>query len=183
MCRLSAPPLHGFYRMPGRWLAGPFAQYEQLTRHATPQITANQSYVGAEAQYYGANYSLYAQLAYQHFSGGSVAIDGAAAGLRARYFFSPDWLGEATVGYASAPANTSLSSVTWGLATEYRLADGPVSVYLSYAHDRTSYQFVLDRDRVTVGMKLNLDSRSLWDRETGGASLSPIIAGSPPVLY
>ncbi len=176
--------VHGFYRQPGHWLFGAFAQYRDDRIGASGfGESFDRYFAGAEAQVYFNKFSVYGQLAYQSMSIATVSAGGWVGNLRVRYFVKPNWFVEGNGGFGTLAAmGERLETLTLGAGTEFRLGSAPIGAYLRYAHTRLSgigSSDALNTDALTVGLKWGLDGRTLWNRETSGASLDPV---APQVL-
>lgn len=169
---------HVFDRRPGQWLFGGMFQYRnENLGNSSDSVAVDQYYVAAEVQGYWRQLSLYGQLGWQESTQEGSTGSGVAARLRGRFFFNPQWFVEASV--QAEQWNNSGQTANYlnlGLATEYQFAAAPVSVFVRYNHftqDSPDYGNFGRADRIMVGAKWNFGGKSLWDRETGGASLDP----------
>lgn len=169
---------HVFYRQPAQWLFGPLFQFRTSTL-ATPYYadSYDQYLVGAEAQGYMGKFSLYGQVAYQN-SNLDPSFSGWVARVRGRYFATPDWFFEASYLHSVLDGqgiSYGTTEDTFGAATEYHVPTLPVGVFAQYTytsmHDGNDDYSV---SRILGGFKWYFGGHSLWDRETGGASLDPL---------
>jgi hypothetical protein len=170
---------HVFYRQPGQWLFGPLFQYRTSTL-ATPYYAYgyDQYFVGAEAQGYLGKFSLYGQVAYQSTNDLDPGFSGWVARVRGRYFVTPDWFFEASYLHSALNENGySYASTedTFGAGTEFHVPTLPLGVFAQYTYssDRTG-GYNTSVSRILGGFKWYFGGHSLWDRETGGASLDPL---------
>jgi hypothetical protein len=185
--------LHGFYRVPGKYLVGVIGQWQQNEYSLTPQHwTMTQYWVGAEAQgFLNDALSIYGKAAFKSVTNADYDFNatGWTATARARYFFSPNFLVEANVEFDSmnesgAGAGNSYQATSFGAGLEYQLASLPVSTFIRYEHETLSNNLSSTRyynDRILFGAKWNFGGKSLWDRETNGAALDPF--GPQPFGY
>lgn len=142
---------------------------------------------GVEAQAFLGDLTLYGQAGVSHFSdAGGEYEDGWLGTFEARYFLTPDLKVEGHAGVETLSNsgnnkgfygwNTTLTILNAGAGAEYRVADTPFGLFARYDHYHSSSNRGgddTDDDRVLVGLKLNLDSETLRDRDRGGASLKP----------
>jgi hypothetical protein len=182
--------LHGFYRVPGQYLVGVIGQWEQDEYRLYSQWTMTQYWVGGEAQGFLNNaLSVYGRAAWKSVSNADTGFDatGWTGSVRARYFFSPNFLVEASVEYDrtnETGTSNAYDTTSFGGGLEYQLASLPVSTFVRYRHETISSNVSGDRyynDRILFGAKWNFGGKSLWERETDGASLDPF--GPQPFGY
>ena len=100
--------------------------------------------------------------------------------MRGRYFFSPQWLIEASAAFDTiheTVGGDTYQTTSLGAATEYKFMSLPLSVFARYSHNTVDFSWSDSSetvDRILFGAKWNFGGAgSLWDRETGGASLDP----------
>jgi hypothetical protein len=183
--------LHGFYRVPGQYLVGVIGQWEQSAYRLDPQNwTMTQYWIGGEAQgFLNNSLSIYGRAAWKSVSNADISFDatGWTASARARYFFSPNFLAEANVEFDRTSQNDSdnvYDTISFGGGLEYQLASLPVSAFVRYRHEAISSNTSSERyynDRILFGAKWNFGGKSLWERESDGASLDPF--GPQPFGY
>jgi hypothetical protein len=187
---------HLSWRNPQQYLFGLFAAagdagggFAPATRHGL---------IGAEAQWYWNQFTLYVQGGYDTTLG-TVGFDGIddinAWFLRGtgRYFITPNFLIEATGMYASGDIN--FTSGGWGFETwlwqakaEWRFPTAPFSIFAKYQGSETKYDDVslkVRDDRVLFGLKLNMGDRNLQATDRAGATLdiiSPLSNPASPVM-
>ena len=195
---------HIFYRG-DKYLVGGFAQYRNLNLDSNSQaldkktlsaFAPNQALWGIESQGYFDNITVYGQVAYQDFinqdripfSGlvGTLGDYGLVAVFKVSYFIGDDWKLDANYGYNKVYSNRNLNINSgnvisadqniFGLSTEYRFTNNPVSLYASYEHAKLSILEAanVDTDRAMFGFKFNFGRDTLQSRNRGGASLDPI---------
>src|SRR5882672_4469894 len=163
--------------------------------------------IGAEAQWYWNQFTLYAQGGYDSTLGTVGAgfdIDSVNAWFirgTGRYFINPNFLIEGTVMYANGNVDFSfggLSSIgfetwTWGVKGEWRFATAPFSVFAKYQGSETTYDnvshFLRDAkvtdNRVLFGLKLHMGDRTLQQTDRAGATLdilSPLANPTSPLM-
>ncbi len=177
---------HVFYRQPGHWLFGPLFQYRTSTwSNGGFANNFGQYFVGAEAQGYAGKFSLYGQVAYQDSDLGFETDTGWVARARARFFFTPDWFVEANAMHSVLNrVDSSFGSTedTFGAGTEYHLSGTPLGVFARYSYSDVRFSGGggnYNVSRIVGGFKWSFGGDSLWDRETGGASLDPL---PPPYM-
>ncbi len=158
--------------------------------------------IGAEAQWYWHQFTLYGQVGYDTTLSNNGFSDTNAWFIRGtgRYFINPNFLLEGTVMYANGDVdrNFGLPSVgfetwTWQAKVEWRLATAPFSVFAKYQGSETTYDNVsnFSRDakvtdnRVLLGLKLHMGDRTLQQTDRAGATLdiiSPTANPTSPVM-
>jgi len=178
---------HTFYRSPGQWLFGALAQYRSSTMaYEFGSNTFDQYYLGAEAQAYMGKFSLYGQAAYQNVNYGYESATGWVVRGRARFFVTPEWFIEANALHSVLDAPSlyySTTENTFGFGTEYHLSGTPLGVFANYSYSTIAFGNSFGNynvSRVLAGFKWSFGGHSLWDRETGGASLDPFPPSVPP---
>jgi hypothetical protein len=192
---------HAFYRTDS-YLIGAFGQYENNSSHFkvdgsggaildgfAKAFNPNASFVGAEAQAYFGDITLYGQLAQKNFhdvndiSSTKIVDDGYVANIKGRYFVNDNWKVDAAFAYGKDNLKTggfngsygSVDQKNYSLSTEYRLPQYPLSVYAQYQRTDISLGPVsMDSDQLLAGLKLNLGKDTLKSRDRTGASLDPI---------
>jgi hypothetical protein len=173
-------------------------------------ITSSQRHglIGAEAQWYWNQFTLYAQGGYDTTLGtvDSNFIDSVNAWFirgTGRYFISPNFLIEGTVMYANGNIDFNESGVssigfntwTWGVKGEWRFPTAPFSVFAKYEGSQTKYgnSDVFDfasmkttDQRVLLGLKLHMGDRTLQQTDRAGATLdikSPLANPTSPLMF
>ena len=182
--------LHLFYREKDRFLIGGFAQVGKTTRaERVGEYVDNRYYGGGEAQGYFGNLTVYGQaggLAYRRDYTNYI-VDGWFATLKARYFLTEDFrvdahLGVEVEGQFDPEDQTYFDAnlrTTWnfGLGAEYKFQDTPFSIFAKYDFFDTAYEdreFVRDRQRLLVGVRVQFDDGTLLDRDRSGPPLDPV---------
>ena len=189
--------VHLYWRDPNRGLIGAIGQFGQTSTsfaYAGPFGSAfDRYYGGLEAQAFLGKLTLYGQLAYESthadlFPIYTVDGRGWVTTAQARYFLQPNWMvyGKAQytdikVDISGIAANLDNSAWALGLGTEYRPSDSPFSFFASvqWGANKTSnagYYYTFDTTKVLAGLKLNLGTKTLIERDRNGASLDPLPA-------
>jgi hypothetical protein len=192
---------HAFWRNDS-FLLGAFGQYGLTSADVIGPLGVDfdRFYGGAEAQAYFGNFTLYAQAGYQNLDlgidiPGLDDVDGFFVNAEARYFATENWKLFVKGGYNTATISADLGGAdfeldfdtfTVGGGTEYRFADSPLSVFANaeYSHSETDGLSDLSGGaidegefgtvKVLAGLKLNLGSQTLLERDRAGASLDPV---------
>lgn len=149
-------------------------------------LSTNRYYAGIEGQYSFDNLTLYAQAGYMDLSVQGQDIDGFFAAGQARYFLQPNWKIAGTLGYNKISQNGfDLSTWNAGAETEYRLANMPINGFLKYDYVHTDYDGAGDISTNTVmaGLKLDLGTNTLLDRDHHGASLEQVLTKTNLFLF
>jgi hypothetical protein len=199
---------HLFYRS-GNFLIGGFAQqrsydfgyktndsnfYEQLDFFANALIK-NRTFMGIEGQVFLGDIQIDAQLGRQNqgilgFDDSSDDLKGNFGSINANYFINDNWTVGANIGLSDWKGDISadLLSIknrthTYGLNTEYRFENSPISVFAKYQHTKNKLSFsdiineidpsISRENDFGVGIKITFGSGSLKSQATGGASLNP----------
>lgn len=147
-------------------------------------IIKDRTFFGLEGQAYFGDLTIAAQGGKQYLNSPAARLDGAGriagnfASLEARYFLEDNWKLSSRYSYgklASGLADFGIKSQSFGIGTEYRFSDSPVSVFLNLDTMRSSFgSDAFDSNRVMVGAKLNFGQTSLKSRDRNGASLNPV---------
>jgi len=140
------------------------------------------SYAGLEGQYFLGDLTLYGQAAVTHQSVFGNDATGAAGTLELRYFLTPNFKIEGHVAgtrldFESETADTLQA----GASAEYRFDNQPFSIFAKYDFSRDTIEGEpgsVSDNRVLVGLKFNLGTQTLKDRDRSGASLKPFEAPS-----
>jgi hypothetical protein len=162
--------------------------------------------IGAEAQWYWNQFTLYAQGGYDTTLGtvnfGTDSVNAWFIRGTGRYFINPNFLIEGTVAYANGnidfafgDQSQGFQTWTWGVKGEWRLPTAPFSVFAKYQGSATKYDtFFSDgesfdlkvRDhRVLLGLKLLMGDRTLQQTDRAGATLdivSPLANPTSPLM-
>jgi hypothetical protein len=157
--------------------------------------------IGAEAQWYWHQFTLYGQVGYDTTLASNGSSDTNAWFIRGtgRYFINPNFMLEGTVMYANGNIdfNSGGSSIdfqtwSWQAKAEWRFATAPFSVFAKYQGSETSYDdalFLRDAKvtdhRVLLGLKLHMGDRTLQQTDRAGATLdiiSPTANPTSPVM-
>ncbi len=179
---------HLFYREPGSWLIGVIGQYGFTSFDFGGEgVDFDRYYLGLEGQAYFGAFTLYAQGGYANVSMDNdftPDADGFFLNGQLRYFATPNWVFIGSAGYQGLEASQGGDSLdidvwTLGLHTEYRIDNTPFSLTLSYDYTNTDFEFDgdgadLDESRIMAGIKLNLGTQTLLERDRAGASLDPV---------
>jgi hypothetical protein len=171
------------------------------------QSSQRHGLIGAEAQWYWQQFTLYAQVGYDAtLNSVDVEVDSVNAWFirgTGRYFINPNFLIEGTVMYANGNVDAACCGVpsvgfqtwTWGVKGEWRFATAPFSVFAKYQGSETNYDNsdvadlfgakVTDH-RVLLGLKLHMGDRTLQQTDRAGATLdivSPLANPSSPLMF
>jgi len=154
--------------------------------------------IGAEAQWYWHQFTLYGQVGFDTTLSSNDVSDTSAWFIRGtgRYFINPNFMLEGTVMYANGDIDFNggpsigFETWTWQAKAEWRFATAPFSVYAKYQGSQTSYDqpFFFDKvtdHRVLLGLKLHMGDRTLQQTDRAGATLdiiSPTANPTSPVM-
>jgi hypothetical protein len=185
---------HWSWRSPQQYLFGLFGGIGD----AGGGFSSSQRYglIGAEAQWYWHQFTLYGQVGYDTTLASNGSSDTNAWFIRGtgRYFINPNFMLEGTVMYANGDIDFNFGSVgfetwSWQAKAEWRFATAPFSVFAKYQGSETSYdQFSVDKvtdHRVLLGLKLHMGDRTLQQTDRAGATLdiiSPTANPTSPVM-
>lgn len=164
---------------------------------------SEQLFWGAEGQAYFGDVTVSGQLAKQDFVnqkdisgqdisgqnisgqniGQNIADDGYFANIKAKYFINDNWSAQGSFAYNNVNlsnninfGSNSIDQKSYGLNTEYRIADKPISLYAQYTHNTIDFtEANLDSDQIFAGIKVNFGSISLKTRDRSGANLDPVL--------
>jgi hypothetical protein len=156
--------------------------------------------IGAEAQWYWNQFTLYAQGGYDSTLGSIEEINSINAWFirgTGRYFINPNFLIEGTVMYANGSIDPvccgqsiDFKTWTWGVKGEWRFATAPFSVFAKYQGSETTYDLRHDPkatdNRVLLGLKLHMGDRTLQQTDRAGATLdivSPLADQTSPLMF
>ena len=179
---------HLFYREPGSWLIGVIGQYGFTSFDFGGEgVDFDRYYLGLEGQAYFGAFTLYAQGGYANVSMDNdftPDADGFFLNGQLRYFATPNWVFVGSAGYQGLESSDNgftvdFDTLTLGLHTEYRIDNTPFSLTLSYDYTTTNFDAEgedadLDESRIMAGIKLNLGTQTLLERDRAGASLDPV---------
>jgi hypothetical protein len=199
---------HWSWRNPQQYLFGLFAAAGDAGANGFGLESRRHGVIGAEAQWYWNQFTLYAQGGFDTTLGSfdSFGIDSINAWFirgTGRYFINPNFLIEGTVMYANGNIDfneSGFSSIafhtwTWGVKGEWRLPTAPFSVFAKYQGSQTkdgnsdffnfTSQKVTDQ-RVLFGLKLHMGDRTLQQTDRAGATLdivSPLANPASPIMF
>jgi opacity protein-like surface antigen len=192
---------HWSWRNPQQYLFGLFAAAGDSGSIVGVTSTAQRhGLIGAEAQWYWNQFTLYAQGGYDTTLG---TIDSDIDSVNTwfirgtgRYFINPNFLIEGTVTYASGSLDFNFGDPsidfqtwTWGVKGEWRFATAPFSVYAKYQGSETKYDdenLKVKDHRVLLGLKLHMGDRTLQQTDRAGATLdiiSPLANPTSPLMF
>src|SRR5262245_61142785 len=177
--------------------AGGFGEFTSSQRHGL---------IGAEAQWYWQQFTLYVQGGYDTTLSNAAFSDVDTINawfLRGtgRYFINPNFLIEGTVMYSNGNVDfnfgdpsVGFQTWTWGVKGEWRFATAPFSVFAKYQGSETKYDNSDDfslfgakvtAHRVLLGLKLHMGDRTLQQTDRAGATLdivSPLANPTSPLM-
>jgi opacity protein-like surface antigen len=195
---------HWSWRSPQQYLFGVFAATGDAGGGGFG-FSQRHGLIGAEAQWYWNQFTLYAQGGYDTTLG---SVDSGTDSINAwfirgtgRYFVNPNFLIEGTVMYANGRTDF-IGEPSWGFQTwswqakaEWRFPTAPFSVFAKYQGSQTTYDSfeffdaasgkVADH-RVLLGLKLHMGDRTLQQTDRAGATLdivSPLANPTNPVMF
>jgi hypothetical protein len=198
---------HWSWRNPQQYLFGLFAAAGDAGANGFGLDSRRHGVLGAEAQWYWNQFTLYAQGGYDTTLGSfdSFGIDSVNAWFirgTGRYFINPNFLIEGTVMYANGNVeyntgdpSTGFHTWTWGVKSEWRLATAPFSVFAKYEASQTKvgnsdfFNFTSQKNtdqRVLFGLKLHMGDRTLQQTDRAGATLdivSPLANPASPIMF
>jgi hypothetical protein len=196
---------HWSWRNPQQYLFGLFGGVGDAGSDFGFTGSQRHGVIGAEAQWYWQQFTLYAQAGYDTtLSTTSESFDSVNAWFirgTGRYFVNPNFLIEGTVTYANGSidptccgGSADFQTWTWGVKGEWRLATAPFSVFAKYQGSETKYDNsesfglfgakVTDQ-RVLLGLKLHMGDRTLQQTDRAGATLditSPLANPTSPLM-
>jgi hypothetical protein len=180
---------HAFYRNES-FLLGVFGQYGMTSPDIGFPIDIDRFYAGGEAQGYFGNFTLYAQGGWQ---GQDLAPideepDGFFVNAEARYFAGDNLKLAINGGYATLGSDDEFdaNTIQVGGSIEYRLDDNPLSVFGNVNYSETEIEntdIEFSDVRVMAGLKLNLGTQTLLERDRGGATLDPVKAPGLTTIF
>jgi hypothetical protein len=196
---------HWSWRSPQQYLFGVFAAAGDA---GGAGFTSSQRHglIGAEAQWYWNQFTLYAQGGYDTTLG---TVDVFRDSINAwfirgtgRYYVNPNFLIEGTVIYAnghigfnSGDPSEGFQTWSWQAKAEWRLPTAPFSVFAKYQGSQTRYDtseaFFVESAKVTdhrvlLGLKLHMGDRTLQQTDRAGATLdimSPLANPTSPLMF
>jgi hypothetical protein len=196
---------HWSWRNPQQYLFGLFGGVGDAGSGVTGS-SQRHGLIGAEAQWYWQQFTLYVQGGYDTTLNSAVftEVDSVNAWFirgTGRYFVNPNFLIEGTVMYANGNVDTfccepsfGFQTWTWGVKGEWRFAMAPFSVFAKYQGSETKYDNsdnfqlfgakVTDQ-RVLLGLKLHMGDRTLQQTDRAGATLdimSPLANPTSPLM-
>jgi hypothetical protein len=200
---------HWSWRNPQQYLFGLFGGVGDAgSAFSSTQSSQRHGLIGAEAQWYWNQFTLYAQGGYDTTLGSTDAflfVDSINAWFirgTGRYFVNPNFLIEGTVAYANGNIDSTFDpsqgfqTWTWGVKGEWRLPIAPFSVFAKYQGSATKYDTVFfDGDsfdtkvrdhRVLLGLKLHMGDKTLQQTDRAGATLdivSPLANPTSPLMF
>jgi opacity protein-like surface antigen len=197
---------HWSWRNPQQSLFGLFGGVGDAGGNGLFTDSQRHGLIGAEAQWYWHQFTLYGQVGYDTTLNSSGSVDTINAWFirgTGRYFINPNFLIEGTVMYANGSADFNYSgnpsvdfqTWTWGVKGEWRFATAPFSVFAKYQGSETNYDnsnFQELRDakvtdhRVLLGLKLHMGDRTLQQTDRAGATLdiiSPLANPTSPLMF
>jgi hypothetical protein len=195
---------HWSWRNPQQYLFGVFAAAGDAVGNGIGDSNRH-GLVGAEAQWYWSQFTLYAQGGYDTTLGtiDSFIADSINAWFirgTGRYFVNPNFLIEGTLAYANGNVDFAFGEPSQGFQTwswqakaEWRLPTAPFSVFAKYQGSETKYggfgevtSAKVTDNRVLLGLKLHMGDRTLQQTDRTGATLdivSPLANPTSPVMF
>jgi len=193
---------HWSWRNPQQYLFGLFGGVGDAgSTLGFTEFSQRHGLIGAEAQWYWQQFTLYAQVGYDTTLGtinsGVDSINAWFIRGTGRYFINPNFLIEGTVTYANGnidfnccgDSSAGFQTWTWGVKGEWRFATAPFSVFAKYQGSETKYDNNFGArakdDRVLLGLKLHMGDRTLQQTDRAGATLdiiSPLANPTSPLM-
>jgi hypothetical protein len=198
---------HWSWRNPQQYLFGLFGGVGDAGGDGQFTFSGSQRHglIGAEAQWYWQQFTLYAQAGYDSMLG---TVGGSVDGFNAwfirgtgRYFVNPNFLIEGTAMYANGNVDFNFGNPsvrfqtwTWEVKSEWRFATAPFSVFTKYQGSETTYDDLnftnlfnakTTDHRVLFGLKLHMGDRTLQQTDRAGATLdiiSPLANPTNPLM-
>ncbi len=187
---------HLSWRDPQQYLFGVFAAAGDVGG-SFGSSSERHGVIGAEAQWYWNQFTLYAQGGYDStFSNVSFGVDNIHAWFirgTGRYFVDPNFLLEGTVMYANGDIDFKFGDPSFGFETwtwqakaEWRFPTAPFSIFAKYQGSETKINvlfgdnFKIKDQRMLLGLKLNMGDRTLQATDRAGATLDIIDPSSSP---
>lgn len=173
---------HAFYR-DENFLLGAFGQFG-VTDYGSLDVEIDRFYAGGEAQAFWGAFTLYAQGGWQGQDWGDdldddAEVDGFFISAEGRYFATDNLKFSLRGGYDTVDVAGffDMDTVHVGGGVEYRLDASPLSAFLNVDFSQTEvdeYDLETNEVRVLAGIKLNLGTDTLIQRDRSGASLDPV---------
>jgi hypothetical protein len=197
---------HWSWRDPQQSLYGLFgAVGDSASGFGVTEAAQRHGLIGAEAQWYWHQFTLYAQVGYDTTLNTSDGVDSINAWFirgTGRYFINPNFMIEGTVMYANGNVDVccgdpsfGFQTWTWGVKGEWRFATAPFSLFAKYQGSQTKYDNSDDfsifngkvtDQRVLLGLKLHMGDRTLQQTDRAGATLdvmSPLANQTSPLMF
>jgi hypothetical protein len=196
---------HWSWRSPQQHLFGLFAAAGDAGGGGVTGNSQRHGLIGAEAQWYWSQFTLYAQGGYDTMLGtaGNNDVDTINAWFlrgTGRYFINPNFMIEGTVMYANGHIDLNFGDPSLGFHTwswqakaEWRLPTAPFSVFAKYQGSQTRYDSFdsvtsakVTDNRVLLGLKLHMGDRTLQQTDRAGATLdivSPLANPTSPLMF
>jgi len=197
---------HWSWRHPQQYLFGLFGGVGDAGGFGEFTSSQRTGLIGAEAQWYWHQFTLYAQVGYDTTLNNADSVDSINAWFlrgTGRYFINPNFLIEGTVTYANGnvdfaccgDSSIGFQTWTWGVKSEWRFATAPFSVFAKYQGSETTYDdsrssYLRDASvtdhRVLFGLKLHMGDRTLQQTDRAGATLdivSPLANPTSPLMF
>jgi hypothetical protein len=185
---------HWSWRNPQHYLFGLFGAVGDAGGGGAFGFSQRHGLIGAEAQWYWSQFTLYGQVGYDTTLNNASVLDINTWFIRGtgRYYINPNFLIEGTVMYANGDFNFGSSGFetwSWGVKGEWRLPTAPFSVYAKYQGSETTFDnrnidTVRDH-RVLLGLKLHMGDKTLQQTDRAGATLdivSPLANPTSPLM-
>jgi hypothetical protein len=196
---------HWSWRNPQQYLFGLFAAVGDAGGGSLFD-SQRHGLIGAEAQWYWNQFTLYVQGGYDSTLG---PVDSGTDNINAwfvrgtgRYFINPNFLIEGGVMYDSGSidhpggVSSDFRTWSWGVKGEWRFPTAPFSVYAKYQGSETKYDSdvhhygfqnaTVTDHRVLLGLKLHMGDRTLQQTDRAGATLdivSPLANPTSPLMF
>jgi hypothetical protein len=193
---------HWSWRSPQQNLFGLFAAAGDAGGIGFTGDSQRHGLIGAEAQWYWNQYTLYAQGGYDTtlgtLSDNVNSINAWFLRGTGRYFVNPNFLIEGTVMYANGRVDFNLGDPSsdfqtwsWQAKAEWRFPTAPFSVFAKYQGSQTKYDSGVGNAKVTdqrvlLGLKLHMGDRTLQQTDRTGATLdivSPLADPTSPLRF
>jgi hypothetical protein len=196
---------HWSWRSPHQYLFGVFAAVGDAGGEFAFTDPQRHSLIGAEAQWYSNQFTLYAQAGYDTTlsTGNFNSVNAWFLRGTGRYFVNPNFLIEGTVMYANGNIDYNFVDIpslgfqtwSWQAKAEWRFPTAPFSVFAKYQGSQTRYDSSEFEDtasakitdhRVLLGLKLHMGERTLQQTDRTGATLdivSPLANPTSPLIF
>lgn len=173
--------LHVFHRDPDSHLLGGFVQINsQDAADENNEFLSRGLMVGAEAQAYLGDLTLYGSLGYKGFGidGNDDYYSGYFASTELRYFLTPDLRLDVhgILSQIMRDEDSDIVSAGIGAGVEYRVPESALSVFGTADLLSTDYgsDFIKTDARIMVGLKFSFGADSLKDQDRNGTTLNPV---------